>query len=144
MEKEFFDLLGLGVPFGLATATYVVFTWLDSNASDEATKVISSWLHGRSQHKPDLGNLIIKAFDRVYTSPLLRFRAFGRSATISSIIWLLVFFVPLFVRLFTYRNSLIGSTSSIISMLVPINFGDFAIIVITDYVSLFLYADFSI
>ena len=34
MEKEFFDLLGLGVPFGLATATYVVFTWLDSNASD--------------------------------------------------------------------------------------------------------------
>ena len=90
MEKEFFDLLGLGVPFYLAAATYGVFAWLDSNASDEATKVISSWLHGRSQYKPDLGNLIIKAFDRIYTSPLLRFRAFRRSAAISTIIWLLI------------------------------------------------------
>ena len=94
MEKELFDLLGLGVPFYLGAATYGVFWWLDSNASDEATKVISSWLHGRSQNKPDLGNLIINAFDRIYTSPLLRFRAFRRSAAISSVIWLLVFFVP--------------------------------------------------
>src|ERR1700733_10779057 len=98
MEEKLFDLVGLGVPFGLAAATYAVFSWLDNNASDEATKVISSWLHGRSQHKPDLGNLIINAFDRIYTSPLLSFRAFRRSAAISAIMWLLVFFVPLFVR----------------------------------------------
>ena len=98
MEKELFDLLGLGVPFYLGAATYAVFSWLDSNASDEATKVISSWLHGRSQNKPDLGNLIINAFDRIYTSPLLSFRAFGRSAAISSIIWLLVYLVPWFHR----------------------------------------------
>jgi hypothetical protein len=94
MEDKLFTLLGLGVPFYLAAATYAVFSWLDSNASDEATKVISSWLHGRSQHKPDLGNLIIKAFDRFYTSPLLSLRAVGRSAAISTAIWLLVFFVP--------------------------------------------------
>jgi hypothetical protein len=94
MEKEFFDLLGLGVPFYLGAATYGVFAWLDSNASDEATKVISSWLHGRSHNKPDLGNLIISAFDRIYTSPLLTLRAFRRSAVISTIIWLLVYFVP--------------------------------------------------
>jgi hypothetical protein len=94
MEEKLFDLLGLGVPFYLGTATYAVFAWLDSNASDDATKVISSWLHGRSQNKPDLGNLIISAFDRIYTSPLLTFRAFRRSAAISTIIWLLVFFLP--------------------------------------------------
>jgi hypothetical protein len=46
MEKEFFELLGLGVPFYLGAATYGVFAWLDNNASDEATKVISSWLQG--------------------------------------------------------------------------------------------------
>jgi hypothetical protein len=102
MEKEFFDLLGLGVPFYLGAATSAVFAWLDNNASNDATKVISSWLHGRSPHKPDLGNLIINAFDRIYTSPLLTFRAFRRSAAISSIIWLLIFFVPYFVRLATY------------------------------------------
>ena len=94
MEKEFFDLLGLGVPFYLGAATYAVFSWLDSNASDEATQVISSWLHGRSRNKPDLGNLIISAFDRIYTSPLLTFRAFGRSAVISTIIWFFAFFLP--------------------------------------------------
>jgi hypothetical protein len=67
MEDKLFILLGLGVPFYLGAATSGVFAWLDSNASDEATKVISSWLHGRSQNKPDLGNLIISAFDRIYT-----------------------------------------------------------------------------
>jgi hypothetical protein len=39
MEGKLFTLLGLGVPFYLAAATYAVFSWLDSNASDEATKV---------------------------------------------------------------------------------------------------------
>jgi hypothetical protein len=77
MGKEFFDLLGLGVPFYLAAVTYAVFAWLDNNASDEATQVISSWLHGRFHNKPDLGNLIINAFDRIYTSPLLSFERFG-------------------------------------------------------------------
>jgi hypothetical protein len=93
MEDKLFDLVGLGVPFYLAAATYAVFAWLDSNASDEATQVISSWLHGRSQNKPDLGNLVMRAFDRIYTTPLLRFRAFRRSATIS-IFLAVLFFVP--------------------------------------------------
>jgi hypothetical protein len=104
MNEKLFDLIGLGVPFYLGAATYGVFVWLDSIASDEATKVISSWLHGRSKHKPDLGNVIINAFDRVYTSPILSFRAFRRSAAISSIIWLLLYFVPWTGRLYTSRQ----------------------------------------
>ena len=35
MEESLFDLFGLKV-FVLAAATYGVFIWLDSNASDEA------------------------------------------------------------------------------------------------------------
>jgi hypothetical protein len=108
MEEKLFELVGLGVPFYLAAATYAVFSWLDSNASDEATKVVSSWLHGRSHNKPDLGNLIINAFERIYTSPLLSFRAFRRSAAISAIIWLLVFFVPWLVDLAKHWSDLLN------------------------------------
>jgi hypothetical protein len=92
--ERLFNLLGLGVPFYLSATTFTVFSWLDSNASAQATQDISSWLHGRSHNKPDLGNLIINAFDRIYTLPLLTFRAFGRSAAISSIIWLFVILIP--------------------------------------------------
>jgi hypothetical protein len=98
MDK-LFELLGLGVPFYLAVATYFVFSWLDSNASDEATQVLSSWLRGHSHNKPDLGNLIISAFDRICTSPLLSFRAFCRSAVISTFIWIFVFLVPFVILL---------------------------------------------
>jgi hypothetical protein len=98
MEK-LFDLLGLGIPFCLAAATAWVFSWLDSNIADERSQVISSWLRGHSHNKPDLGNLIISAFDRIYTSPILRFRAFWRSATISAVIWAILIVAPFSVAL---------------------------------------------
>jgi hypothetical protein len=41
MEDKLFTLLVSGVPFYLVATTYDVFSW-DSNASDEATQVISS------------------------------------------------------------------------------------------------------
>src|SRR3984957_16190806 len=75
MEEKLFDLVGLGVPFSLGAATYAVFAWLDNNASDEATKVISSWLHGRSQHKLALENLIINAFDRILFVTTFKFHS---------------------------------------------------------------------
>ena len=130
MEEKLFDLLGLGVPFYLAAATYAVFAWLDNNASDEATKVISSWLHGRSQNKPDLGNLIINAFDRIYTSPLFSLRAFRRSAAISSTIWLLVIFVPQMSNFRSGLEKLGPSSVAIISVVYLI------VVVLSDYISL--------
>jgi hypothetical protein len=143
MEKEFFDLLGLGVPFYLAAATYGVFAWLDSNASDEATKVISSWLHGRSHNEPDLGNLIINAFDRVYTSPLFTYRAFERSAAISTIIWIPVTLLPValfnMIILFNHPDlqanstpGLFSSPRDLITALIVLLY----VTVLSDYVSL--------
>jgi hypothetical protein len=133
MEDKLFELLGLGVPFYLGAATYAVFSWLDSNASDEATKVISSWLHGRSHNKPDLGNLIINAFDRLYTSPLLSFRAFQRSVAISSTIWLIVYAAPqLMVK---FESPAVYDTP----LLVSIDFADTLLIMaLTDYFSLLI------
>ena len=140
MEKEFFDLLGLGVPFYLAVATYTMFSWLDNNASDEATKVISSWLHGRSHNKPDLGNLIIKAFDRVYTSPLLSLRAFGRSAIISTALWIVIYFIPWLIN---FRSLTIESivwdplkNVSLIKLLSEVTF-TLPFVIMSDYISLF-------
>jgi hypothetical protein len=148
MEDKLFTLLGLGVPFYLAAATYAVFSWLDGNASDEATKVISSWLHGRSKNKPDLGNLIINAFDRIYTSPLLSLRAFRRLAAISSIIWLLVFLVPTtlpqvdwslssFIRWFGFSHAQLAAQVTLIftAFIFMINL---VAVIVTDYVSLLL------
>lgn len=95
MEK-ILETVGLGIPFYFAAATYGVFHWLDNNASDEAMRAISQWLKGRPYRKIDVGNAIINAFDRIYTVPLLGFRAFLRSATISICIWLLLVFLPFF------------------------------------------------
>jgi hypothetical protein len=106
MEKEFFDLVGLGLPFYLSAATYGVFSWLDNNASDEATKVISLWLQGRSYRTIDFGNTIVSAFDRIYSSPLLSVKAFVRSATVSLCIWIIVLVIPLLVRQLSRAHAL--------------------------------------
>jgi hypothetical protein len=136
MEKEFFELLGLGVPFYLAAATYGVFYWLDPNASDEATKVISSWLRGRSHNKPDLGNLIIDAFDRIYTSPLLTFRAFRRSAAITAIIWLVIYFAPFLAGLFKRLNDPLSAPLNFYLILLVRQMTFLVIFILSDYVSL--------
>ena len=139
MEK-LFELLGLGAPFYLGAATYGIFWWLDSNASDEVTQVISSWLHGRSHNRPDLGNLIISAFDRIYTSPLLTFTALRRSATISVITWLLGYFIPfcieflLFPKANEFSNVMEGLslTNLFVGLILTLPF-----IILSDYISLF-------
>jgi hypothetical protein len=139
--EEFFKLFGLGVPFYLGGATYGVFWWLDSNASDEVTQVISLWLRGRSQHKLDLGNLIINAFDRVYTSSLLTFRAFQRSAAISSIIWLLAYFMPWSIQFRVLLNESelwdVAKNSSFITLFVGVAI-TLPFVILSDYISLFV------
>jgi hypothetical protein len=145
MEEKLFDLVGLKIPFALAAATYAVFAWLDNNASDEIALIISSWLHGRSHNKPDLGNLIINAFDRIYTSPLLTFKAFLRSAAVSTVIWLLVYLIPLVIAFhFLPSGSDVWTDMKILSL--PKFFievlSSLPLIIISDYVSLFFVRKF--
>ena len=147
-------LLGLGVPFCLAAATSVVFTWLDSNASDEATKVISSWLHGRSRNKPDMGNILLRAFDGIYTSPLPTFKAFKRSSAISTIIVTLLVVMPAIlaaIRILLSTRDL-EELQNIMDRMIPPALADYMvpavpvpialiifllIIILSDYISLF-------
>jgi hypothetical protein len=144
MEK-LFDLVGLGVPIYLAVATYGVFSWLDSNASDEATQVVSSWLHGYSRGKLDLGNIILNTFDRIYTFPLLRFRAFCRSVAISSILWVLVYLIPWLIKYhYLPEESELSDAMkhvSLINLFIGITF-TLPFIILSDYISLFVVRKF--
>src|SRR5215831_3501214 len=84
--KEVFDAVGLGSPFYLAAATYGFFHWLDRNASAPATRAISAWLTSQSYRQIDVKSGILGTFDFIYSVPLLRWKAFSRSALLSSIV----------------------------------------------------------
>jgi hypothetical protein len=145
MEEKLFDLIGLGVPFYLAAATYAVFIWLDNNASDDVTEVISSWLHGRSQRKPDFGNVIVNAFDWIYTSPLMQIKALRRSAAVSTTIWLLSYFIPWSVEFnFLPKESVfwnVAHDSSFISLAIGVMI-TLPFVILSDYISLFVVRGF--
>jgi hypothetical protein len=83
--KDILEAIGLGTPFIFATATYGLFYWLDRNASAQANRAISTLLKGEPYRRLDSRMAILATFDRLYTSPLFRIRAFIRSAILSTI-----------------------------------------------------------
>jgi hypothetical protein len=86
--KEIVQLVGLGTPFYFAGATYWYFNWLNRNASAQATRAISAWLKSEPYSPAAVEHAILATFDRLYTFPLLRRRAFLRSAAISAMVFL--------------------------------------------------------
>ena len=89
-----------------------------------------------SRNKPDLGNLIISTFDPLYTSPLLTFRAFRRSAVISTVIWVLRLFIPYiiqFIKILNIDGAALRGLAPIISALLILSL---LATILTDYVSL--------
>lgn len=85
-------LLGFTTPFIYAAATYGFFHWLDKKASGPAKKAISGWLEPKDYDKLGVQAAILEMFDRVYTKPLLSWRAFIRSTLIT----LIVLFITLY------------------------------------------------
>jgi hypothetical protein len=131
--KEALDAMGLGIPLIYAGAVYWLFRWLDRNASAQARRAISAFLRRQPYRGIDIRTAIIAAFDRLYTSPLLRRRAVLRSAKISSIIWVIFNITVLPWKLFDvalYSGHLIGY---LIGKLF-----EFAWLVLSDYISLFV------
>jgi hypothetical protein len=80
--SEVLKLLGFSAPFVYAAAVYGFFHYLDQNASESAKKAISDWLQPREYHKTAVADALIEIFDRLYTRPLLGWRAFMRSSFI--------------------------------------------------------------
>jgi hypothetical protein len=78
-------------PFIYAAAAYGLFYWLDKNASDEAKAALARTMRLKDYKNEQVASALVEVFDRIYTYPLLRWRAFFRSllfTTVVSAIWL--------------------------------------------------------
>jgi hypothetical protein len=78
--SEVLKLIGFSTPFVYAAAVYGLFHYLDEKASGPAKKAISAWLQPKEYDKTEVADAVIEIFDRLYTRPLLGWRAFFRSA----------------------------------------------------------------
>ncbi|UGX97130.1 hypothetical protein G6321_00019150 [Bradyrhizobium barranii subsp. barranii] len=69
----------LGITTVYATATYAFFHWLDESASDEAKAALARTMSLKDYKSQQVASALVEIFDRIYTYPLLRWRAFMRS-----------------------------------------------------------------
>ncbi len=128
--EELLKYLGFTTPFIYAAAAYGFFYWLDENASDEARAALARTMRLKDYKSEHVASALVEVFDRIYTYPLLRWRAFRRSVlytTIVTVIWLFEYFH--FFR-FGWRD--ISSSTSFWFITV------WLFNVLTDYLSLFL------
>lgn len=93
-------LLGITQPFVYAVAVYALFRFLERNASQQANRAISLWLKERAYGGIDVRNAIVEIFDRIYSYPLLRLRAFYRSALLSFVIAILYSYYSWYMLMF--------------------------------------------
>jgi hypothetical protein len=83
-QTSFSDLVNALSPVGSAAVTYGVFRVLDRDASKPAKTAVSSWIENTEYDYSDLRRALVGTFDRIYSSPLLRPKAFLRSFVISA------------------------------------------------------------
>jgi len=77
---------GFVAPFGYAAAAYGLFHWLDENASDEAKAALARTMLFKDYKNEQVASALVEVFDRIYTYPLLRWRAFFRSLVFTTVV----------------------------------------------------------
>ena len=82
---ELLKLLGFTTPLIYAAAAYGFFLFLDENASDEAKDLLAQTMRLKDYKKEQIASALVEVFDRIYTYPLLRWRAFGRSLLFTTV-----------------------------------------------------------
>jgi hypothetical protein len=132
---ELLKLLGFGSPVAYAAGTYGLFHWLDTNASDEAKVELTHLLQIRDYDRGRVSAAVVAAFDRVYTRPLLTWRAFFRSTVITVLITALfgmevLISKPVFLMILVNHVPPFMATNILVASLLT-NIG-------TDYVCLFV------
>lgn len=83
---EALKLLGFGTPCVYAAATYSFFHFLDKRASGAAKKALSGWIGSSAYDRTAAADAMVEMFDRLYTRPLLGWRAFIRSSIITLVV----------------------------------------------------------
>jgi hypothetical protein len=132
--EDLLKLLGLGGSFIYAAAAFGFFYWLDKEASDEAKDAVTRWFNPKRYDKTAVAAAIVEVFDRIFTRPLLSWRAFGRSAifTCTVICIFLIEFPP--ARPFSSSTDITEAFS--VDRLVTLWF-PFVQNLFSDYISLF-------
>jgi hypothetical protein len=134
-------LLGFGTPLIYAAATYGLFRWLDTNASDEAKAALASAVKLREYDKKQVASALVEVFDRLYTRPLFSRRAFIRSALITLLLFVIYIYESPSAQgmLFARAFRLSGGFSGPFSLPFKLAFSLSLITnIITDYCSLFV------
>jgi len=119
--KEFLTHLGASVTF--AAGIYSIFHYLDAVSSLKAKRAISDWFKAKYDSSV-IANALVEVFDRLYTRPLLGWRALLRSALFTTVITGLV------VLVFWSRIKIESE--------LPFVFSLYLSNVISDYISLYL------
>jgi hypothetical protein len=73
-------------PFIYAGAAYGLFHWLDEKASDEAKAALARTMSLKDYKNEQIASALVEVFDRIYTYPLLRWRAFFRSLLFTTVV----------------------------------------------------------
>jgi hypothetical protein len=124
--EELLKLLGFTTPLVCAGAAYGLFHWLDENASDEAKAALARTMNFKDYKNEQIASALVEVFDRIYTSPLLRWRAFGRSLLFTTIV------TAIFVLEWThFQRVRLKDVSELWALALPYNF-------FTDYLCLFV------
>lgn len=84
--EELLKLLGFTTPLIYATAAYGFFHCLDDNASDEAMAALARTMSFKDYKREQIASALVEVFDRIYTHPLLRWRAFFRSLLLTTVV----------------------------------------------------------
>jgi hypothetical protein len=80
--EELAKQLGYSIaPFGYAALAYGFFLWLDKELSDETKAALARTMRWKDYKNEQVASALVEVFDRIYTYPLLRWRAFFRSPT---------------------------------------------------------------
>lgn len=135
--EELLKYLGFTTPFMYAAGAYGFFHWLDTNASDEAKAALTRTMSFKDYKNEQIASALVEVFDQIYTYPLLRWRAFGRSflfTAVISAIWLLESLLSLpWYRVPHKEQLLLGGI-----IFVGLGLTIFPFNAATDYVSLFV------
>jgi hypothetical protein len=84
--KKLAEHFGFVAPFGYAAAAYGLFHWLDENASDEAKAALARTMLFKDYKNEQVASALVEVFDRIYTYPLLHWRAFFRSLVFTTVV----------------------------------------------------------
>jgi hypothetical protein len=84
--KKVAEYFGFAAPFGYAAAAFGLFYWADKKLSVGAKDLLARTMRFKDYKNEQVASALVEVFDRVYTYPLLRWRAFFRSLIFTTVV----------------------------------------------------------